>query len=146
MNGKWRKALQRALGRSKRKKQVQLEIALKQVEEEVGRKLEPAERELVLILIQKTLGESSSYIRIPAPSIRNGVEKLKEIVYDHIKDKARSPELAVEHLPRQLADLRARGIIYIAHVARGQAGPELVIRLDKTMETKIRQTLKHIQS
>ena len=146
INGKWRKALRRALERAKKRKQVQLEIALKQVEDELSRKLEPTERELVLILLQRSLSESSSYIRIPAPSIRDGVEKLKEIIYDHIKDKVKSPELAVEHLPGQLADLKARGIIYIAHVTRGQTGPELIIKLDKTIETKIRQALKHLQS
>lgn len=146
LDRKWRNAVKEALDHAERKRKIQVEIALRHIEERLGRKLEPAEEQLLIILLHRALGEGSSYIRIPALSPLEATQHLKDMVYNRLKGRVKNPELEAEKTPRQLQELIAHGVIYASYVRRGATGgPELIIRLDQAIEHELRQVLKHLQ-
>ncbi len=97
-----------------------MEIALRHIEERLGRRLESTEKQLLIILPYRALGERSSYIRILTLSPLEAAQHLKDMVYNKLKEKVENPELEAEKTPRKLQELIAHEIIYTSYV-RGEA-------------------------
>ena len=98
-------------------------------------------------LLHRALGEGSGYIRIPALSPLEATQHLKDMVYNKLKNRVKNPVLKAKKTPRKLQELIAHGIIYASYVRRGATGgPEPIIRLDQSLEHKLRQHITQLQS